>query len=159
MSIKDICNKELITIDKGAHLKEAASIMQRKHVGSLIVTEASDGKRMAAGIITDRDIALSLASPSKAQDLTVQQIMKANPITVKASEGIYETITKMRKHGIKRVPVVNDDGSLHGIICADDLISLLGDEINTLSKIQEVQVMKEKHAKTSTASPTPLSIS
>jgi CBS domain-containing protein len=144
MAIKAICKTELVTIDKSATIKDAAKLMKVKHVGSVIVTEGLNGKRIPSGIITDRDIALTMASESKPQDLPIQQIMQSKPITVKASEGIYETIIKMRENGIKRLPVVNDDGSLYGVVCADDLLSLMGEEINNLAKITTAQVNIEK---------------
>lgn len=144
MAIKAICKTELVTIDKSATIKDAAKLMKSKHVGSVIVTEGFNGKRIPFGIITDRDIALTLASESKPQDLPIQQIMQSRPITIKTNEGIYETIMKMRENGIKRLPVVNDDGSLYGVVCADDLLSLMGEEINNLAKITNAQVNIEK---------------
>lgn len=144
MAIKAICKTELVTIDKSATIKDAAKLMKSKHVGSVIVTEGFNGKRIPFGIITDRDIALTLASEPKPQDLPIQQIMQSKPITIKTSEGIYEAIMKMRENGIKRLPVVNDDGSLYGVVCADDLLSLMGEEINNLAKITNTQVNIEK---------------
>lgn len=144
MSIKSVCKTEVATIDKSATLKAVSEMMQKHHVGSLIVTEGFNGKKIPTGIITDRDIALALGSTPKPQDIRVEQIMQSQPISVKANEGIFETIVKMRKHGIKRLPVVTEDGSLYGVISADDLLTLMGEEINNLAKIPETQVSHEQ---------------
>lgn len=144
MSIMSICQTDVITVDKRSTLKHVSEVMQEKHVGSIIVTEGFNGKKIPAGIITDRDIALALGSSPRPQEIRVEQIMQSQPITVKTSEGIYETIVKMRENGIKRMPVVLEDGSLFGIISADDMLTLMGEEINNLSKIPEVQVSHER---------------
>ena len=127
MPIKSVCNTKIVTINKSATLEEVSSLMQKHHVGSLIVVESFNGKLIPAGIITDRDIALTIGSLQKPKEIRVEQIMQTQPITVKENEGIYETISKMQKHGVKRLPVIHDDGSLLGIVSADDLLGLMGE--------------------------------
>lgn len=144
MSIKTMCNTNVVTIQKMATLREASKLMQKHHVGSLIVIEAFNGGVIPSGIITDRDMALSLSSIDRPGDIRVEQIMQANPVTVKESEGIYDVIIKMYNYGIKRLPVVHEDGSLFGIVTADDILSLMGEEISSLSQINETQLTHEK---------------
>ena len=66
------------------------------------------------------------------------------PVTINVNAGIFETVRKMRDEGIKRLPVINEDGSLYGIVCADDLLTLMSEEIYNLSKINERQLNNEK---------------
>ena len=150
MSINSVCNKKVVTIQKHSTLEEAANLMHKNHVGCLVVVEAFNGGLIPAGIITDRDIALSIGSIQKAKEIRVEQIMQTHPVTVKESEGIYETIVKMRTHGIKRVPVVHLDGSLFGIVSADDLLHFMGEEISNISNINEIQLKKEQGINIST---------
>lgn len=144
MSIKSLCKTEVVTIKKKSSLKEASELMHKQHVGSLVVVEAFNGKRIPCGIITDRDIALTVGSASKPQELGVDQIMQSQPITAHMTDGLYETITKMRTYGVKRLPVVDDFGSLFGLISTDDILSLMGEEINNLAKVTETQVKVEQ---------------
>lgn len=153
MSVRSICKSFVVTVSKGATLKEAAHLMQKNHVGSLVVIDSINGKRIPSGIITDRDIALSLGSSQRPQDLIVENIMRSHPVTIKASEGIFEAVIKMREHGVRRLPVINDDGSLCGILSADDLFSLLGEELNTLSRAKENQLKREQGVHTPMESP------
>jgi CBS domain-containing protein len=126
MSIESVCKKEVATIEPTATLSRAAEIMNQKHVGSLVVVQSHNGHQIPAGIITDRDLALTLGSSSpKPQDLLVQQIMRSQPLVARAGDEIFETVTKMREHGVKRLPVIDQSGSLIGIVCADDLTSLI----------------------------------
>lgn len=147
MSIKSICKTKIVTVGKNSTLKDVSAVMQKHHVGSVIVTEGMDGKRIPAGIITDRDIALAVGASLKPQDIRVDQIMQTHPITINADDGIFETALRMREMGVKRLPVVNADGSLYGLISSDDLLSLMGEEINNIAKIQETQIKNEQGIK------------
>jgi len=144
MTIKNICKTDIVTIERTALLKKVSGLMQSQHVGCVVVVDALDGKKLPVGIITDRDIALVLGSSSKPQDLLVEHIMQSAPITVNKTDGIFETILKMRVNGVKRVPVIDDSGALYGIICADDILELMAEEVSNLSKINDVQVKKER---------------
>lgn len=144
MAIQSICQTDVVTIPRKCTLKEVSQLMQRRHVGCVIVTELHDNKLFPAGIITDRDIALTVGFSEKPQELIVDNIMHSQPITSKRSEGIFETVLKMNEYGIKRLPVINEDGSLFGIVCSDDLLNLFGEEILALGKVTESQIQKEK---------------
>lgn len=143
MSIKEVCSKNVATIEPGATLAEASRLMAENHVGSLVVVEGYDGRRIPAGMITDRDLALAMGGSPHPQKLSVSKIMHSRPVTAKADEGVYDVIQKMRKNGVKRVPVVDSDGALVGIVAADDLLSLTARESAELARIPEMQVKKE----------------
>lgn len=147
MSIRSICNTKVVTIPKNTTLHDVSNLMQNKHVGSVVVIELFEGRKIPAGIITDRDIALALGSSPKASEMKVEQIMQSAPITVNENEGIYETVVRMRKYGVKRLPVTKEDGTLFGIVSADDILSLMGDEISNLAKINENQFRNEQGVK------------
>lgn len=153
MSIKNLCNRKVITIQKEATLNIASELMLRNHIGSIVVVETINGKQIPAGIITDRDIALTIGAIAKPSEVRVDQIMQSNPIVIKESDGLYETIGKMNRHGVKRLPVISDDGALCGIISADDILTLMGDEIGKLTKIKESQIKNEKGIKKSSETP------
>lgn len=146
MPIKSVCNTKVVTIKKSASLEEVAHLMQKHHVGSVVVVEPFDGMMTPSGMITDRDIALTIGLMNP-KSTRVEQIMQSQPITVSESDGIFETIVKMNQYGIRRMPVVYEDGSLCGVVSADDLFSLIGDEISKLSKITEIQQKNEKGIK------------
>ncbi|MEK6624592.1 MAG: CBS domain-containing protein [Bdellovibrionota bacterium] len=144
MTIKSLCKTDVVTLDRKSTLSSVSDVMQKKHVGCVVVVEPLNEKRIPAGIITDRDIALALQSSTRPQDLRVEHIMQSMPVTINVNAGIFETVRKMRDEGIKRLPVINEDGSLYGIVCADDLLTLMSEEIYNLSKINERQLNNEK---------------
>lgn len=153
MSIKNLCNKKVITIKKDATLNNVSELMLKNHIGSIVVVETINGKQIPAGIVTDRDIALTVGAISKPGEIRVDQIMQSNPIVIKESDSMYETIGKMNRHGVKRLPVISDHGALCGIISADDILTLMGDDISKLTKIRESQLRNEKGIKKSSETP------
>lgn len=144
MSIKDICQTDAVSISKDSTLKQAAQKMSDFHVGSLIVTNVYNNKEFPSGIITDRDIALCMSSSEKPQDIKVELIMQSNPVTIKYTDGIYVAAKIMLENAVKRLPVVNDDGSLYGIVSADDILSLVGEETYNLTRLTGSQILKER---------------
>jgi CBS domain-containing protein len=136
MPIGEICIREVIVCERNTTIDEVAQLMRQHHVGDVVVVDGSDGKRAPVGIITDRDIVTSVIAlkmdPTvfNAGDLITRQI-----ITVAEDLGVFETIQQMRTHGVRRMPVVDREGALAGIISIDDLIELLADEMGELAKL------------------------
>ncbi len=136
MAIRDIIQKDVTAIEAKRSVRNAAKLMQDHHVGAVVVVdERNGGKNTPIGIITDRDIALSLAQDGKFDpEMSVRSVMTSNVVLCSPEDGIYETIDKMKANGIRRIPVVNKNDQLVGIIASDDLIQLLGSELSDLSQ-------------------------
>jgi CBS domain-containing protein len=110
--------------------------MRKHHVGDLIVTDHSNGKRKPVGIITDRDIVIEVVAQGlHPGQVLVEDIMEPDLLTVGEQEGLSETIGKMRAKAVRRVPVVDAEGALAGIVCVDDLVELLAEELGDLAKV------------------------
>lgn len=144
MPIGEICTREVVVVDKHASIKEAAQLMRRYHVGDIIVVEEKGGKRIPAGILTDRDIVIEIfAEEVDPEKVTVADVMSFELATVREQDGIWETIEFMHSKGVRRLPVLAADGSLAGIVTVDDLLELLSGELNALSGIVKREQVKE----------------
>lgn len=104
----------------------AARTMRDRHVGCLLVTRHG----VPAGIVTDRDLVVRVVAegrdPSQAQ---IGEFVTYDPITLSVHDGIETAVQRMRRHGVRRLPIVDEDGVAVGIVTADDLLVLLGGEI------------------------------
>jgi CBS domain-containing protein len=69
-------------------------------------------------------------------------------VSVQEKESVFETIRLMRFKGIRRIPVVNQEGGLAGIVSADDILDLLAEEMTELAKVAPRE--QEREAKTRT---------
>lgn len=134
MPISECCNLGVVCCEADATIPELAGLLRKHHVGDVIVVENRDGARMPIGIVTDRDIVIeTIAVQLDAQVFTAGDIMSAPLVTVREQDGFVETLRLMRNHRIRRMPVVDEDGALCGIVTADDIISLLTMELSLMS--------------------------
>ena len=147
MPIGEFCNREVVFATRETSIPEAAQLMRKFHVGDLVVVDEVDGKRVPVGIVTDRDIVIEIVSQSlDFNAFSVGDIMSPQLISVQEKEGVFETIRLMRAKGIRRIPVVNQEGGLEGIVSADDILDLLAEEMTELARV--VPREQEREAKT-----------
>lgn len=145
MTIGTICNREVITVQRDATVLHAAVLMRQYHVGDVVVIENRKNKTVPIGIVTDRDIVVELvATELDCNVITVGDIIITKLIVVKDSAGVFEAIQLMVNKGVRRLPVVDDDGGLVGIITLDDLLLLLSKELATLTKLAAKLVSREQ---------------
>lgn len=136
MAIGEICNREVVIVAREAPVIEAARLMRQYHVGDLVVVDEPSGLRRPVGIVTDRDIVIEVVAMEVAPEtLSVGDIMCAELATVRETEGVFETIRYMRDKGIRRLPVVDRDGWLQGIVTLDDLLILLAEEMGEMAQL------------------------
>lgn len=144
MPISEICNREVIIVQRESTVHEAAKLMRQHHVGSVVVVEDKNGVRVPVGIVTDRDLVVEIMAPDLVQMvITVGDIMGSKLATVKDNMGIYESIQYMRGEGVRRLPVVDGKGGLIGILALDDLLELLAEELLELSRLVKHEQKKE----------------
>jgi CBS domain-containing protein len=147
MPIGEFCNREVVYATRETSIPVAAQLMRHYHVGDLVVVDEVDDKRVPIGIVTDRDIVIEIISQSlDLNEFNVGDIMSPQLISVQEKEGVFETIQLMRAKGIRRIPVVNQEGGLEGIVSADDILDLLAEEMAELAKVAPRE--QEREAKT-----------
>jgi CBS domain-containing protein len=136
MDVGEVCNREVIIIDREGSIREAAGLMREYHVGNVVVVEEKNEERFPIGILTDRDIVLELIALDVDIDaVTVGDAMSFELITAREEDNVMETIKRMRHKAVRRIPVVNDRGVLEGILAVDDLIDLLSEQLTDLARL------------------------
>ncbi|MES3022657.1 MAG: CBS domain-containing protein [Pseudomonadota bacterium] len=148
MRIGEICTVQTIHCTRDETVQGAALLMRKHHVGDVVVVDQPDGELIPVGIVTDRDIVVSvIALGLDPASLLVDDIMSDDLLTTSENDDVYETIERMRFRGIRRVPVVNTAGNLTGIVSVDDLLEFLAEEMGELSRISAHQQSREKRAR------------
>lgn len=145
MPISEVCNREVVIVQPGETVLEAAQIMRRHHVGDVVVVvEERGGRRVPVGIVTDRDLVLEVMAPQlDPATIAVRDILTADLVTIRKDAGLFEAIEYMHAKGVRRLPVVDDNGGLIGILTLDDLIELLADEMTALARLVKHEQEKE----------------
>lgn len=124
------------TVDAAAH------IMSREGVGSLLVVN-DDLK----GIITERDVLTKVvARDLTASNILVEEVMTERPnvTTVEPQRDLYDAMNLMGENSVRRLPVVDRDGSLRGIITAKDIIRVKGSLIDLVQSGLNIREEKRK---------------
>jgi CBS domain-containing protein len=123
------------TIEPTTAAREAARIMKSEDVGALPIVE--DGKLV--GMITDRDLAIRVLAEGKDADTPVGEIASRDVVTVDPQQTLEEAGRLMAEHQIRRLPVVEEDGRLVGILAQADVAesghdALTGEVVERISQ-------------------------
>lgn len=144
MPIGEICSRDVVIVKRNDTVLEAAKLMRQNHVGDVVVVEERSGVRVPVGIVTDRDLVVEIiATELDPAVITVGDIMEQELVTVEESTGIFEAIQYMRSKTVRRLPVVDKNGALLGILALDDLLELLSEELLAIAKLIRYQRRKE----------------
>ncbi|OGA22412.1 MAG: histidine kinase [Betaproteobacteria bacterium RIFCSPLOWO2_02_FULL_65_24] len=147
MRIGEFCTRYVVQCERTATALEVAQLMRTSHVGDVIVIDQPNGKKLAAGIVTDRDLVVKvLAREVDPTAVTAADIMSGELITAGEANDAYETAELMRFRGVRRLPVVDEDGGLVGIVTLDDLLKVMGDELTILGRVMSRERFQEQRA-------------
>lgn len=145
MSIADYCNRDVVVVDPASSALDAARLMRDRHVGCVIACADGQPGQPPLGVLTDRDIVVAvLALNLDAEEVTVGDVMSTPAHCIGADAGLGEVLEVMRAKGVRRLPVVDGDGRLSGIVAADDLVALLADEMSSLAHLVVREQRRER---------------
>lgn len=132
LKVIDMAVHKVATISADCTITECAQRMRSDHVGSLVVVDVTDHP---IGMITDRDIAIEVVARSKDPDAAkVSEVMTSPVVTATPNEGMVTALARMREFGIRRLPIVDEDGKLVGVLSNSNLIEELSDLLGNLVK-------------------------
>lgn len=136
MSIREICNRNVVCATADATAIEAARLMRQHHIGNVIVVDQLDGPRTPLGVVTDRDLVIEVVAAGVDPDLLkLGDMLTGRLVTVDEATSITETIRTMALHGVRRLPVVDSAGRLAGVISVDDILPQLASPLAALADL------------------------
>ncbi len=126
-------NPTAITPDTTA--QEAARLMKSEDVGALPLVE--DGRLI--GVVTDRDLAVRVVAEGSGPDTPVSKIASKDIVTIDPQQNLEEAARLMAEHQVRRLPVVEEDGRLIGMLAQADVAksghdTLTGDVVQKISQ-------------------------
>ncbi len=145
MQVQEICHRQVCTLARGDSALTAARAMRDQHVGCVVVVDAGSAGQVPVGLVTDRDIVVAVMALDLApEEVTLGDIMGAELYTIKGEEHMADALEVMRARGIRRLPVVDDAGTLSGIVTADDLLAILSDQVSGLAYLVSCEQRRER---------------
>lgn len=125
MKVRDIMIENVVTAKGDASTESVIKTLHDLHIGSLVVV---DDERKCEGIFTGRDV-LRLITQKTPLSTPIKEVMTKNPITIREEASYHEAISIVASHGIRHLPVVDDDERLVGILSIrrflDEIIGIL----------------------------------
>ena len=126
MSVGRICVREVVLADAEEKVWHAAERMRQRAVGTLVILNSN---KAPTGILTDRDLVQRVLAEGKdPRETTVDEVMTHDPQMVRETAPIEHALSVMRSHRLRRLPVVQDEGQLVGLLSLDDVLMLLAEE-------------------------------
>jgi signal-transduction protein with cAMP-binding, CBS, and nucleotidyltransferase domain len=129
MRVSEVMRTPAVTCRPSSTLGEVAWLMKDRNVGSVLVI---DGIGYLAGIVTDRDVAVRGVGHGLSADVAVERIMSRDVATVLTQADVADAAAIMAKRRVRRLPVVDEDDTPHGVVALDDLVRHLGRETDAL---------------------------
>jgi len=130
MKVTQLMHTPAVVCRPTTTLREVAKLMDSRNVGSVLVV---DNVGYVSGIVTDRDLALRGLGAGHSADITVEVVMTRDVASVSPASDIAEAAAVMQKRGVRRVPVIDNLGRVHGVVAFDDLFRNLSHEADDLT--------------------------
>jgi len=140
MKVSEVMTRDVQTVRPDQPVREAASFMLSADAGSIPVT---DGDRLI-GMITDRDIAVRGVAKGYGPDTPVRELMTNDIICARDDDDVDEIASKMSEAQVRRLPVIDDDHRLCGIVSLGDL-SRDADEDTAVEALEGVSEPGGRH--------------
>ena len=144
MQIADVMTPAPLSCAPESTAAEAARLMWQGDCGVLPVVRGGT----LAGVVTDRDLFIAMATRDlRASELTVGSVARTDIVTCSPRDDVHQAMGKMKTHRVRRLPVVDQNGALVGIVSMNDLVlavapesALGGTVVDTLQTISEHQL-------------------
>jgi len=145
--VADICTRSVVTCRRDITALDLAKLMRERHVGAVVVVDEDEdgGRAMPVGVVTDRDLVVEvMACGVDPEILRVGDLIVTAPETVVDDELMFDAVWHMRRKGIRRLPVVDAQGCLFGILSADDLTRFLAEQLTGVASLAIGQAAREE---------------
>jgi len=130
MKLNDLFTRAVITAGPDEALAGIARRMQDHNVGTIVIVE----DRRPVGIITDRDLALALGARGLSPQAPVREVMTRHVLAVPEDTGVFTATRFIQDHKVRRLPVVDREDCLVGLVSLDDLLRWLARELSNLAE-------------------------
>ena len=134
----DIMTESLVYSSPEDTVLSVAQLMKTEDIGPVLIIDNEESKRLV-GIVTDRDLALKVVAEGRDPQTTkVEEVMTRKLVTCRADDDVENAMTAMAKYQLRRIPVVDNDDRLVGIISQADVATRVGEPEKTAEVVREI---------------------
>jgi CBS domain-containing protein len=123
---------------------KAAQLMKRENIGPIPVIENEETRKLV-GIVTDRDLALKIVAEGRdAKSTKVEAVMTREVVTCRADDDLQIALDAMSEHQLRRIPIVDNDNKIVGIISQADVATRVDQPEKTAEMVKEISQSNAK---------------
>jgi CBS domain-containing protein len=146
MKIHDIMTRDPSCVTPDATVREAAQLMKRDDVGIVPVIDGQSNKTLV-GVISDRDIAIRCVADGRDSSVRVRDCMTASKVaTCRENEDVDRAMDAMRTEQVRRIPIVDERGSLVGIVAQADIVRKTRNDAKAEDTIEQISQPGGRHS-------------
>ena len=146
MRIQDIMTKDPSCVTADATVREAAQVMARENVGMVPVVDRESSRRLV-GVVTDRDIAIRCVAEGKDTSCRVSDVMSSAKLaTCTENDEVDNVMQAMQTEKVRRIPIVDERGSLVGIVSQADVVRKANDSHEAERTVEMISQPGGRHA-------------
>ncbi len=146
MKIQDIMTRDPSCVSPDSTVREAAQLMKRDDTGIIPVVNGSSDKRLL-GVITDRDIAIRCVAEGKDGSCHVRDVMSSDDLaTCNLNDDVDSVMNAMRTEKVRRIPIVDERGSLVGIVAQSDVLRKTRDTHKAGETVEQISQPGGQHS-------------
>jgi CBS domain-containing protein len=135
---RDVMTKELIYASPQDTVSHVAELMKMEDIGPVLIVDNEESRRLV-GIVTDRDLVLKVIAEGQDPKTTrVEEVMSKKLVTCRADDDVENAMKAMAQYQLRRIPVVEDDNRLVGIISQADIATRVGEPERTAEVVKEI---------------------
>ncbi|NUO38067.1 MAG: CBS domain-containing protein [Gemmatimonadaceae bacterium] len=141
MKISELMTRNPCTVSPETPVSEAARLMKEEDVGIVPVVERVGGaetRGRLVGVVTDRDIAIRHVAEGRASDAPVRDVMSGGVKTATPEDSVEMVMELMGREQIRRIPVVDERGSLVGVVSQADLARKASDSTKVEQTVERI---------------------
>ncbi len=120
MKVENVMTVNPVTAPQTASVKKIAELMRDCRIGAVLITDTAGSKHLA-GIVTDRDLCMKVLAGGVDLETPVSKVMTTRPVTCDTGESLAACETLMQLHEVRRIPIIDGQRNILGIITASDL--------------------------------------
>lgn len=134
----DVMTEEVVYSSPGDVVSHVAQLMKTEDIGPVLIVDNEESKKLV-GIVTDRDLALKVVAEGRDPNTTtVEEVMSRKLVTCRADDDVESALKAMAQYQLRRIPVVDDNMTLVGIISQADVATRVGEPEKTAEVVKEI---------------------
>jgi CBS domain-containing protein len=135
---KEVMTPNPATCEPGDPVVQVARIMKQEDVGSVPMVESRTSMRLV-GIVTDRDLVIKVVAEGRDINSTiVREAMTANPVSCREDDDVKHVLAQMKERQVRRMPIVDSNGVLLGIIAQADIATRINKDTQTGELVEAI---------------------